>query len=238
VPYDLTGKRAIVTGASRGLGAAIKAAFEAAGAKVYAPSRGEFNLADSTVPARMWFRAGGKLDILVNNAAVIGPMGPAETNTLADWRECFQVNLFTPMQLCALAVANMKASKTKGSIINISGGGACNPRPGFSAYATSKCGLVRFSETVAEECREFGIRVNCVSPGAMDTRLGAADITTNKEREFADPALAAQLVTFLASDASRPITGKLISAVWDPWPELERNLSKGADMYTLRRVTP
>jgi len=116
-------------------------------------------------------------------------------------------------------------------------GGACNPRPGFSAYATSKCGLVRFSETVAEECREFGIRVNCVSPGAMDTRLGAADITTNKEREFADPALAAQLVTFLPRMLT-PHHWQADLCVWDPWPELERNLSKGADMYTLRRVTP
>ena len=227
---DLTGKRAIVTGASRGLGAAIVARMREAGAEVFAPSREQYDLRTHGTPSAI-FRDCGPIDILINCAGVQGPVGAVDGNPWTNWQRCLTVNLMAPCELSAMAIAQWKATKTPGSIINISGGGACNPRPGYSAYATSKAGLVRFSETIAEECREYGIRVNCVAPGnlgTMDGKPAERDLLTTKN--------AAECVCWLASDASRPITGKLISAVHDPWPELER--AKSPDMYTLRRIVP
>ena len=235
---DLTGKRAIVTGASRGLGAAIVARMREAGAEVWVPTR-SYDLRDLMDIGDLITACIEVLrpyNVLVNCAAVQGPVGKIHKVSLSDWADCLRVNLEAPALLCAAAVGWMVETKTAGSIINISGGGACNPRPGYSAYATSKAGLVRFSETIAEECREYGIRVNCVAPGTLGDMGGPADRVRLPTRE--NEKHAADCVCWLASDASRPITGKLISAVHDPWPELERNLAKSPDMYTLRRVTP
>ena len=143
----------------------------------------------------------------------------------------------------------------RGKIINLSGGGATGPRPNFSAYATTKAGLVRFSETAAEETRELGIEINCIAPGAMDTGLTVEILRSGpsgagqkeyesalKVRERGPAALgrAADLCVFLASSASDGITGKLISAVWDPWETLPKFLSdlRETDIYTLRRIVP
>ncbi len=227
--YDLTGKRAIVTGASRGLGAAIAKAFEEAGANVYAPTKSSFDLSESPSIYRLWLRKGAEpVDILVNNAAIIGPVGPSDEQCTAAWRECLEVNLISPMRLCALAVANMRESGRQGSIINISGGGATSPRPNYSAYATAKCGLVRFSETLAMEVEQYGIRVNCVAPGLLNTAMGSP--------EGDPPERAAQLVTWLASDDSRPVTGRLISAKWDPWDIPGFAAGMGDQEYRLRRT--
>lgn len=142
-----------------------------------------------------------------------------------------------------------------GSIVNLSGGGGASPRPNFSAYATAKCGLVRFSETVAAEVAGWNIRVNCVAPGAMNTDMLRETLEAGPERvgaEYAkvakvvtaeggaDPKVAAELIVYLASAESAAITGKLISAVWDPWPELHQHADdlRASDIYTLRRIVP
>jgi 3-oxoacyl-[acyl-carrier protein] reductase len=141
-----------------------------------------------------------------------------------------------------------------GKIINISGGGATSPRPDFSAYATAKCALVRFTETLAEELKDFGIDVNAVSPGAMNTRMldevleagpraarrEYAAALNRREEGGASPENAAELVAMLASNLCDGITGKLISAVWDDWKQLPERAKELAatDAYTLRRVSP
>ena len=109
------------------------------------------------------------LETLINNAAIHGPIGSLWKNDWSLWTEVIQVNLLAPVALCHALVPLIK--ETKGSIINLSGGGATGPRANFSAYATAKAGLVRFSETLAEEVKSYDVRVNCIAPGPIRTDL-------------------------------------------------------------------
>jgi NAD(P)-dependent dehydrogenase (short-subunit alcohol dehydrogenase family) len=135
------------------------------------------------------------------------------------------------------------------------GGGATKARPFLSAYAASKAALVRFGETLAEEVKEAGIDVNAVAPGAMNTRLlddlldagperigpAAHEESIAQQRTGGTPLEAgAALCAFLASAESNGITGRLISAVWDPWRDLlaRREELRASDVYTLRRIVP
>jgi NAD(P)-dependent dehydrogenase (short-subunit alcohol dehydrogenase family) len=138
------------------------------------------------------------------------------------------------------------------SIINLSGGGAAGPRPSFSSYASSKAALVRFSETIADELRSQNIRVNCIAPGAMKTKmleevLAFSGNAGERELELAKKVFSeggasmdrvADLMLFLASDAGKGITGKLISVAWDNWEEWPNHISElnSTDAFTLRRI--
>jgi NAD(P)-dependent dehydrogenase (short-subunit alcohol dehydrogenase family) len=156
--------------------------------------------------------------------------------------------------LCQAALPWLTKSR-RGKIINLSGGGATGPRPHFSAYATAKAGLVRFSETLAVEAESLGVDVNCIAPGAMGTAMMHAVLAAGPERAGAREYEAAQttlargggvesraveLAVFLASAASNGITGRLISAVWDTWEKIPEQLEKvkQSDVFTLRRITP
>jgi NAD(P)-dependent dehydrogenase (short-subunit alcohol dehydrogenase family) len=142
-----------------------------------------------------------------------------------------------------------------GKIVQISGGGATNPMPRLTAYATSKAAVVRFAESLALEVQDHGIDVNAIAPGALDTRLldeviaagpGAVgqdfyDRMVKTKAQGGTPlAVGAALAVFLASRASDGITGRLISAVWDPWATLPERLDdlRKTDVYTLRRIVP
>jgi len=192
-----------------------------------------------------------KLDVLINNAAIQGPIGPIQNNDLSEWQTTLQVNLLAPVALCQQLI-DLLAKAGNGSIINLSGGGATGPRPYFSAYATAKTGLVRFSETLAEELKPLGVRVNCIAPGAMKTSM-LEEVLANgpaagaREHELAEKVMmeggasmdrVAALALFLASDVARGISGKLISAVWDHWDIWPQHLDAlaASDAYTLRRI--
>ncbi len=163
-------------------------------------------------------------------------------NDWGAWRDTIQVDLMAPAELCRLSIEWMRETGG-GRIVNLSGGGASGPRPNFSAYATAKCGLVRFSETIAAEVADLGIRVNCVAPGVLNTDMLQEVLRAGLEQgpgAASDPAIAAELIVYLASEESAGITGKLISAVWDPWRNLHEHAEdlKGTDVYTLRRILP
>lgn len=213
------------------------------------------DIADPASVATLFARVAelGPLHAVVNNAGIYGPIGPTEELSLADWTQAWQVNVTGTLLVCQHAVRAMKPLGA-GKIITISGGGATNPMPRFAAYAATKAAVVRLTETLAEEYRADHIDVNAVAPGALRTRLTAQVLAAGPEKAGADffarnkkwsdqgaddPVLAAQLCVFLASAASRGITGKLISAKWDPWrePEKFRALATG-DVYTLRRIVP
>ena len=174
----------------------------------------------------------GKLDIVVNNAGVYGPMGSIETIDWDEWVQAIAINLNGLVYCCRKAVEAFKPQRY-GKIINLSGGGATNPLPGISAYAASKAAVVRFTETLALEVKEFGIDVNAVAPGALATRLtdqliaagpdrvGASlhERMTKLQKEGGTPlSVGASLCVYLASAESDGVTGRLIAAQWDPWP--------------------
>jgi len=194
------------------------------------------------------------LNGLVNNAGIYGPIGPSEEVDWDEWRQAIEINLMGTVLLCR-AVLPIFRRNQGGKIVNLSGGGATAPLPRFSAYAASKAAVVRFTETLAEETRSAGIDVNSIAPGALNTRLldevlaagpeqaGEAFYQRSvKQREDGGASFekAAELCAFLLSSRSDGITGKLISAVWDPWDQLPELLAtpKTGDVYTLRRVVP
>ena len=245
------GKIAIVTGGRRGLGRVVSELFVTAGAKVHPVSSETFDVSDK-LGAEEYIQEVvdeyGTIDILVNNAAILGPVGPLETNSFFDWEETVYVNLLGPVNLCRIVVPIMKAQNS-GKIINICGGGTTGSLPRRSAYAASKCGLARFTECLADELAGTGIYVNAVLPVPMDTdmmqeilnsgpeKLGPAEYREHIVRPKISPENAAKLVCYLASKDSDGITGRILSARFDDFPfsaEWKRYIGK--DAYKLRRV--
>jgi NAD(P)-dependent dehydrogenase (short-subunit alcohol dehydrogenase family) len=277
----LQGRRALVTGASQGFGLATAHAFVAEGASVAICARTSADVekareelahaappgvrvlaqkADVSDPQevrelvrRVVDELGG-IDVLVCNAGVYGPKGSVEQVDWDEWALAFAINVYGTVLVCREALASMKPQR-RGKIIILSGGGATKPLPNLSAYAASKAAIVRFGETLAEETREFGIQVNSIAPGALNTRLlrEVLDAGPEKmghrfyeqmekqEREGGTPlSRGAALCVFLASSASDAITGRLIAAVWDPWETLDTKADElgSTDIYTLRRIIP
>ncbi|MFA4848378.1 MAG: SDR family oxidoreductase [Methanoregula sp.] len=271
----------VITGATRGLGRLVAEKFWLAGDDLVLIARHEPELkkiADDLLISRQrdqqihFFaadlsnliqiptlidtiqRIAGNPDILINNAAIQGPIGPLHVNNWTDWQDCLNVCLLAPVQFCRGFLPSMIA-KRYGRIVNISGGGATAPRPNFSSYATAKCGIVRFSETLAQEVSPYGITVNCVAPGPMKSRLtetildagieyaGSSEIKNAQRTDNENPhseKRAADLVHFLTTDICNEINGKLISALWDPWeklPDIAQDI-RSNDVYTLRRILP
>ena len=276
----LKGRNAIITGGSQGLGRAIvetflreeaNVAFCARTSKVVQQTLSELkprlrngqkligrpcDISKAEEVAKLFSTATaelGALHVLVNNAGVYGPIGPSEEVDWDEWKRALEINLFGTLLVTRNAMPLMKAQRY-GKIINISGGGATNPLPRFSAYAASKAAVVRLTETLAEELREFHIDVNAVAPGALKTRLTEDVLKAGPDKAGAEffaknqkwakdgatpPELGANLCVYLASAQSDGITGKLLSAQWDPWENLDQfKADLNSDIYTLRRIVP
>jgi NAD(P)-dependent dehydrogenase (short-subunit alcohol dehydrogenase family) len=195
-----------------------------------------------------------QIHILVNNAGVYGPKGSIDDVEWDDWVEAIEINLLGSILTVRALLPHFRAHHY-GKIIQLSGGGATGPLPFISAYAASKAGIVRFMETLAEEVRTEGIDVNSIAPGALNTRLLDEVLEAGPERvgrTFYERAVkqkneggaplerGAELTAFLASAASDGLTGKLISAMWDPWEHFPEHLGdlQKSDIYTLRRIVP
>jgi NAD(P)-dependent dehydrogenase (short-subunit alcohol dehydrogenase family) len=195
----------------------------------------------------------GSLQVLVLNAGVYGPMGPTESVDFAEWKRAIEINLFGVLLPCRAFIPHFKQAG-RGKIIALSGGGATNPLPNISAYAASKAAVIRLVETLAEELRPFNVDVNAIAPGALATRLldevlaagpekvGSTFYEKNRgwKQKGATPLeLGARLAVYLAGPQSDGISGKLISAQWDPWEKLhEFKADLKNDIYTLRRIVP
>jgi len=195
-----------------------------------------------------------QVHVLVNNAGISGPKGGVEEVEWDEWKRAIEINVYGSVLMARALLPHFKTARY-GKIIQLSGGGATKPMPRFSAYAASKAAIVRFAETLAEEVRGERIDVNSIAPGALNTRmleevleagpdrvgLVAFDQALKQKRDGgAPPEKASALAVFLGSAASDGITGKLISAVWDPWETLPlrgKELSE-TDVYTLRRILP
>ncbi len=274
---SLTGRTAIITGASQGLGKAIAKAYLDAGANIMLCARGE-QLLRETAEELLGLDAGkvawitadvsrdadvkevvertlaefGHFEILVNNAGVYGPKGSIDDVPWDEWMDSLLINIGGSVNFSRRVLPHFK-QRRYGKIIQLSGGGATNPLPRLSAYATSKAAIVRFAETLAVEVREYKIDVNSIAPGALNTRLldevlaagpdkVGADSFARAERQHAQGGtpldVPARLAVFLGSSHSDGITGKLISAVWDDWASFPVHLDElsKSDVYTLRRI--
>lgn len=196
----------------------------------------------------------GAVDVLVNNAGVYGPLGAIEDVDWESWVEAIQINLMGSVYLCRQAVPFMKKQQ-RGKIVQISGGGATNPLARITAYAASKAAVIRFMESLALELAEFNIDVNAIAPGALNTRMLQEVLAAGPEKVGADfykkslqqeesggapMEKGAALAVYLASSQSNGLTGRLLSAVWDPWPFSAEQVEalKKSDVFTLRRIVP
>jgi NAD(P)-dependent dehydrogenase (short-subunit alcohol dehydrogenase family) len=275
----LSNKRSIITGGSRGLGLEVAKKFIASGSHVLISSRSKDELVEASDVLRSMAEVNQKIlhkvadvskesevkslvefsiaelggcDVLVNNAGVYGPMGCIEDIDWLEWINAININLLGSVLMCKYLVPVFKDQKY-GKIIQISGGGATKPIPYISAYAASKAGIVRFAETLAHELFEFGIKVNSIAPGPLNTGMLDEVLSAGPEKvgKFfyeqsikqmhsggASLNLAADLAVFLAAKSGDGITGKLISAVWDDWPDFPNHLAElgGSDVYTLKRI--
>ena len=194
-----------------------------------------------------------KIDILINCAAIQGPIGKSWENNFKEWQKTFNTNFYSTMILTNTILPFMLKFKT-GNIINISGGGSTSSRPDFSSYAISKTAIVRYTEILADELSNTKIKVNSLAPGIMATNMiknvikNKKNITNLKEFNTAKKVFvdgdnmnkAIDLCIFLSSKESNRINGKLISATWDPWHLLNSNKNNisESDIYTLRRILP
>jgi NAD(P)-dependent dehydrogenase (short-subunit alcohol dehydrogenase family) len=278
---SLAGRSAIITGASEGLGREIARTYVLAGASVLMCARhGErleaaraeiaklakpgqtivavvADVSDQEDVDRVVRRAlecFPQVHALVNNAGIYGPIGPIETVDWSAWVRAVEINLYGSVLIVRALLPHFK-HHAYGKVIQLSGGGATNPLPRISAYAASKAAVIRFAESLALEVEAFGIDVNAIAPGPLNTRMMAQLLDAGPDavgaafyermKKIADEGATplergAALALFLASPASDGITGRILSAVWDRWEDLpaRREDLKRTDIYTLRRIVP
>jgi 3-oxoacyl-[acyl-carrier protein] reductase len=194
-------------------------------------------------------------DALICCAGIQGAIGPAMEADPAAWSETLRVNLDGTFYPIRAVYPLLQRAEGRAKVICLSGGGATGPRPNFSAYAAAKAGVVRLVETLAAEWQGLPVDINAIAPGALPTRLTDEVLALGPEQAGQAEYDAAQktaaagqagfgkveaLVDFLLSAESDGITGRLLSAPWDPWASLpERRAELAAsDIYTLRRIVP
>lgn len=240
---SLANKTAIVTGAGRGIGRAIALAYAEAGANVALVSRTQSQLeavaaqitalgrralvieADVSDPAAVTrlvettLAEFDAIDILVNNAGMARSQ-PVLEMSLADWQLTMRTNL-TSVFLCSQAVASHMVKHRQGKIINISSGSGVRGSPGNAVYSASKAGVIAFTEALAGELREFGIQVNVICPGPVNTGMLAqrpANETPTTNISALDPDEIAGLALYLASDLSGRISAqRYLARVTNRW---------------------
>jgi len=274
----LEGKVSIISGGNMGIGKAIASAFASEGSHLVLVSRTTSELKivkreienSSSVQVET-FRVDvskpkdvenavnftlskfNTIDILVNCAGIYGPIGLVTDIDVKDWIEAININLYGTL-LCMKAVLPTMMKRRKGKIVNMSGGGGASPLPRFSAYGASKAGVIRLTETIANEMAEYNIDINAIAPGAVNTRLldqtlaageaagkdFLAKAIKQKQEGGVPPEKIAELAMFLASPKSDGLSGRLISLIWDDWKSNPGHLDEimTSDIYTLRRIIP
>lgn len=228
---DLKGRVALVTGSTRGIGRAIADKLQSHGAKVYYNGRGE---RPDGIPEELYIQAdissfeeasslveevkkrGGSLDILVNNAGITQD-GLFVRMKESQWDRVIEVNLKGAFNCSRAAVRHMMRSRW-GRIINISSTSGLVGNPGQTNYSAAKAGLIGFTKALAREVAPFGITVNAVAPGLIDTDMTRAMDEKYREKlieriplgRMGKPEDVAWAVAFLASSHSSYITGQTL----------------------------
>jgi NAD(P)-dependent dehydrogenase (short-subunit alcohol dehydrogenase family) len=232
----------MITGASRGLGAALAMEFASAGARVSACARDSqavvalrerlrrsgftsvVEQADVGDPASVesWMKRTiaefGAPSVLINNASILGRRDDLANYPITVWREVLDTNL-TGALIAIQAVLPAMMQARSGAIVNVSSGAALPPRRAWGAYAISKSALETLSLNLAAELRTTGIRVNLVDPGAMRTEMRAAAYPEEDPESVKHPASIAPLFLWLASESSSGVTGERFRA--EEWLDRE-----------------
>jgi len=217
--FRLDGKTAIVTGASRGLGAAMAEALQEAGAKVVGVARADADLADRDSVASIFDRA-GEADILVNNAGIIRRADLLDTSD-EDWDAVIEVNLRSVFALSRDFARRLVRRNSGGRIINIASMLSFQGGIRVAAYTAAKSGLLGLTRAMANELAPLGINVNAIAPGYMSTDNTQA-LRADPERSaqilaripagrWGEPRDLAGAVVFLASDAAAYVHGAVIA---------------------------
>lgn len=247
MPHTLAGQVALITGAGRGIGRAVAEMLARAGVCVVAAARSAHEV-QATVERLRELEAEalgvacdialaedvrhlvdqavdqfGTIDIVINNAGLLQPVGMAWDVEPDEWVYAVHVNLVAPFRVCH-AVLPLMIEEGGGRIINVSTGAARYVVPGWSAYGSSKAGLDHLTRILAAEVQPHGVTVNAVHPGVTDTRM-QADIRRLSEEQFPsvehfrqrhaggelrDPAEPAELIFWLCTAAARDVTGQIL----------------------------
>lgn len=231
----LKGKTAVITGASRGLGRALALRFAAEGARLALCSR----LLDEHTKARLVLdlqaaqlfvqacdisdpeqvkefaknvlREFGTIDVLINNAAILGPRTEIADYPSSMWDRVMLVNINGAFYVTKEFLQSMR-KQGRGSIINVTSSVGRIGKARWGAYAVSKFGVEGLSQVLAEEVRHYGIRVNTVNPGAMATEMRHAAYPQEDQSKLKSPDDTTDVFVYLASDVSRSVTGKHFEA--------------------------
>ncbi|MFN8633825.1 MAG: SDR family oxidoreductase [Chloroflexota bacterium] len=268
--HPLRGQVGLVTGGGRGIGRSIAEALAAAGMSVAVLARSEDELAETVtriegaggravalvadVTDRTAVEAAvaqtarelGPIDLLVNNAAVATPVGPAwEVDPDAWWRTV-EVNLRGPY-LCTRAVLPGMIARQAGRIVNIVAVAAFNTAPNMSAYGSSKAGLVCFTDDLAAEVREHGISVFAIRPGLVLTRMQEELMASpylqrrraSQGQSLVPPERAAEAVVYAASGRADALSGRFVDVTRDDIAELAARAEEIArdDLFAMRLRT-
>lgn len=170
----------------------------------------------------------GRIDVLINCAGILGPMGHLEESNIDNWKETIDVNLIGTVN-CVHQVIPIMKKQGYGRIITFCGGGVGGDDIpiGFSAYNTSKFAIAGFTEVIGKELDFFNVTINAVSPGAVDT-----DMARQRWVKGGSPDKVIELIEYLVT-TDKHINGKFLSAKWDKYRDDDYTKKS---KFTLRRV--